>query len=91
MSSLLILLMTLGSACDSGDVFRLDGDVTRDGDLAVFQNMEEMLGLKHTLGSSLITAIERRGKVAMAKRLGLPILEHELRSAFREHPLGPKT
>ena len=69
MSSLLILLMTLGSACDSGDVFRLDGDVTRDGDLAVFQNMEEMLGLKHTLGSSLITAIERRGKVAMAKRL----------------------
>ena len=85
MFGVFVITLALANPCQSGDIFRLDGDVTRDGDLAVFTQIEGMLGLKHSLGSSLITAIEKRGKVAVARRLGLLIMEHELRSSFEQH------
>ncbi|MEE2788455.1 MAG: hypothetical protein VX589_14015 [Myxococcota bacterium] len=82
MMLLILFVMSVGNPCTSGDVFTIDGDTTRDAELAAFRLIERLTGLDHSLGSSTITAIERQAKVALARRLGMPVLEHELREAF---------
>ena len=82
MMLLILFVMSVGNPCATGDVFHLDGEVTRESEVDAFRLIERLTGLEHSLGSSTNTAIERRAKVALARRLGMPVLEHELREAF---------
>ncbi len=80
-----MLVLTASPLCGADDVFRVDGDTVTKTDIRLFQKLESKTGLRHTVTSATLGALERRGQVAVAKRLGLAVTQATAHARMKTH------